>query len=144
VTLYPFTFQPILQERIWGGRSLERLYKKTLPEGVPIGESWEISDRPEAQSVITNGPLQGHTLEWLMQRFERQLLGQAKSLRGRFPLLVKILDAREKLSLQVHPPPDKAQAFGGEAKTEIWYIAEAQPGAELYVGLRRGVDRQEF
>jgi mannose-6-phosphate isomerase len=142
--LYPFLFQPIFQERIWGGRNLETLYHKQLPPDVKIGESWEISDRDEAQSVIQNGPLAGKTLRWLMEHHERELLGEAKSLNGKFPLLVKILDAEEKLSLQVHPPAAKAAALQGEPKTEMWYITHARPGAELYVGLKSGVTRNEF
>jgi mannose-6-phosphate isomerase len=142
--LYPFLFRPIFQERIWGGRNLERLYHKPLPPNVKIGESWEISDRDDAQSVIANGPLAGQTLGWLMEHHERELLGAAKSLNGRFPLLVKILDAEEKLSLQVHPPPHKARLFHGEPKTEMWYITDARPGAELYVGLKPGATRSQF
>ena len=143
-TLYPLTFKPIFKERVWGGRALERLYKKPLPPGVPIGESWEISDRPGDASVIANGPLAGKDLHWLMENHERELLGDAKSANGRFPLLIKILDAQEKLSLQVHPPAQKAAELKGEPKTEAWYIADAAPGAELYVGLKRGVTRAEF
>ena len=143
-TLYPFTFKPIFKERIWGGRALEQLYKKQLPSNVPIGESWEISDRPGDASVIANGPLAGKDLRWLMENHERELLGEAKSANGRFPLLIKILDAQEKLSLQVHPPAEKAAELKGEPKTEAWYIADAAPGAELYVGLKRGVTRAEF
>lgn len=142
--LYPLLFHPIFQERIWGGRALERLYGKKLPPGTKIGESWEISDRPEACSVIANGSFAGKTIEWLMREHQNALLGNAKPLGGRFPLLIKILDAEEKLSLQVHPPAEKASELGGEPKTEMWYIAEAQPGAELYVGLKRGISRQEF
>jgi mannose-6-phosphate isomerase len=142
--LYPFTFQPILKQRVWGGRELERLYHKPLPPGVPIGESWEISDRPGDVSVIANGPLAGKDLRWLMEQHTADLLGAVKPHRDRFPLLIKILDAQEKLSLQVHPPPAKAAALGGEPKTEMWYIAQAAPGAELYVGLKRGVTRAEF
>jgi mannose-6-phosphate isomerase len=142
--LYPFTFNPIFKERIWGGRALEQLYGKSLPPKVPIGESWEISDRPGDASVIANGPLAGKDLRWLMENHERELLGDAKSANGRFPLLIKILDAQEKLSLQVHPPAQKAAELKGEPKTEAWYIADAAPGAELYVGLKRGVTRTEF
>ena len=123
---------------------MERLYGKNLPPGVPIGESWEISDRPGDASVISNGPLAGKDLRWLMENHERELLGNAKSANGRFPLLIKILDAQEKLSLQVHPPASKAAELKGEPKTEAWYIADAAPGAELYVGLKRGVTRAEF
>jgi mannose-6-phosphate isomerase len=142
--LYPFIFRPIFKERVWGGRAIERLYGKPLPAGVPIGESWEISDRPGDTSVIANGPLAGKDLRWLMENHERELLGDAKSANGRFPLLIKILDAREKLSLQVHPPAHKAGELKGEPKTEAWYIANAAPGAELYVGLKNGVTRAEF
>jgi mannose-6-phosphate isomerase len=142
--LCPLTFRPIFKERVWGGRNIERLYKKALPPGVPIGESWEISDRSGDVSVIANGPLAGKDLHWLMERHAKELLGNAQSASGRFPLLIKILDAEETLSLQVHPPAHKASELGGEAKTEMWYIADAKPWAELYVGLKRGVTRQEF
>ena len=142
--LYPLTFQPIFKQRVWGGRELERLYHKPLPSGVPIGESWEITDRPGDVSVITNGPFAGKDLRWLMENHATDLLGGAKPHGGRFPLLIKILDAQDKLSLQVHPPAARAAELGGEPKTEMWYIAEASPGAELYVGLKRGVSRAEF
>ena len=143
--LYPLTFQPRFKDRIWGGRELERLYGKAIPAGQPIGESWEISDRPGDASVIANGPLAGKDLRWLMEHHSAEVLGDAKpAAAGRFPLLCKILDAREKLSLQVHPPAGKAQALKGEPKTEMWYIADAAPAASLYVGLKRGVTRAEF
>src|SRR5215470_7552875 len=139
--LYPLTFQPIFKERVWGGRKLQKLYDKPLPPNIPIGESWEISDRPEDVSVIANGPLAGKDLHWLMENHPRELLGEASDQNGRFPLLVKILDAQEKLSLQVHPPAHKARELGGEPKTEMWYIADATPEAELFVGLRKEVTR---
>jgi mannose-6-phosphate isomerase len=143
--LYPLTFQPAFKERIWGGRELERLYGKKLPPGAVIGESWEICDRPGDASVIANGPLAGKDLRWLMTHHAAELLGGAKpAAAGRFPLLCKILDARDKLSLQVHPPASKAAELGGEPKTEMWYIADAAPDASLYVGLKRGVTRAEF
>ena len=143
--LYPLTFHPIFKERVWGGREIERLYKKKLPAGAPIGESWEISDRPGDASVIANGPLAGKDLRWLMENHRAELLGGAKpAAENRFPLLCKILDAREKLSLQVHPPANKAAELGGEPKTEMWFIADAAPGAELFVGLKRGVTRAGF
>lgn len=143
--LYPLTFKPIFKERIWGGRNLERLYRKPLPAKVPVGESWEISDRPGDESVVANGPLKGKTLRWLMENHRKELLGKAKSATGdRFPLLVKILDAQEKLSLQVHPPATKAAELGGEPKTEMWYVAEATPNADLFVGLKRNTARADF
>ncbi len=142
--LYPFTFQPIYKERVWGGRRLAELYGKDLPPAVPIGESWEITDRPEGVSVITNGPLAGKSLRWLMENHAAELLGPAKPQHGRFPLLVKILDAQDDLSLQVHPPAHKAVELGGEAKTEMWYFTQTTPTAQIYVGLKPGVTREEF
>jgi mannose-6-phosphate isomerase len=143
--LYPLTFQPVFKERVWGGRELERLYEKKLPAGQVIGESWEISDRPNDESVVANGKFAGKNLRWLMENFSRELLGDAKpASENRFPLLCKILDAREKLSLQVHPPAHKAAELKGEPKTEMWFIADAAPGASLYVGLKNGVTRAEF
>jgi len=143
--LYPFTFQSVFKERIWGGRELERLFGKELPPGKVIGESWEVSDRPGDASVIANGPLAGKDLRWLLENHAVEILGGAKpAAAGRFPLLCKILDAREKLSLQVHPPADNAAELRGEPKTEMWFIADAAQNASLYVGLQRGVTRAEF
>ena len=142
---YPFVFRPIFKDRVWGGRELERLYAKKIPADKPTGESWEISDRPGDASVIANGPLAGKNLRWLMENHAAEILGGARpAAAGRFPLLCKILDAREKLSLQVHPPASKAKELNGEPKTEMWFIADAAPDASLYVGLKRGVTRVEF
>ena len=141
---YPLTFQPRFKERVWGARNLERLYGKALPPGKLIGESWEISDRPGDASVIANGPLAGRDLRWLMEHHAEWLLGGAAAPGVRFPLLVKILDAQEALSLQAHPPASKAKALGGEPKTEMWYLADTQPDACLYVGLKRGTTRADF
>jgi mannose-6-phosphate isomerase len=142
--LYPFIFQPIFKDRIWGGREFERLYGKKIPAG-QIGEAWEISDRPGDASMIANGSLAGKDLRWLMTHHTAEILGGAKpAAAGRFPLLCKILDAREKLSLQVHPPASKAAELKGEPKTEMWFIADAAPDASLYVGLKNGVTRAEF
>ena len=141
--LYPLLFHPRFKERVWGGRALESLYRKALPPDVPIGESWEVSDRPDDESVIANGALAGRTLRWLMEAHGGDLLGRASpSADNRFPLLCKILDARDRLSLQVHPPARAASL--GAPKTEMWYIARADRGAELHVGLKRGVTREEF
>src|SRR5688572_28362980 len=104
--LYPLTFKPIFKERVWGGRNIEKLFGKSLPPDLPIGESWEISDRPGDVSVVANGPLAGKTLHDLVTEHGKELLGYEGA--ERFPLLVKILDAQEKLSLQVHPPASVA------------------------------------
>lgn len=144
MTLYPLIFQPIFKDRVWGGRRLETLYGKKLPPAIPVGESWEVSDRPGDLSVVVNGPLAGKDLHWLIEHYRTALVGHSSLHHGRFPLLIKILDAREKLSLQVHPPAQKARELGGEPKTELWYIADADPGAELFVGLKQGITRAEF
>ncbi len=142
-SLYPLTFQPRFKERVWGGRCLASMYGKGLPPDVRIGESWEITDRPGDEGVVANGPLAGRTLRSLMEQHGRDILGDAAPWGdGRFPLLCKILDARDKLSLQVHPP-ERLSGLG-EPKTEMWYIAAADPGAELFVGLKPGVTRQRF
>ena len=142
--LYPLTFDPIFKERVWGGRNLESLYGKPLPPDVPIGESWEITDRPEGVSVIAHGPLKGKDLRWLMQSHANELLGPEHASSPRFPLLVKILDARQRLSVQVHPPSGIAPELGGEPKSEMWHITHADPDADIYVGLRNGVSRETF
>ncbi len=144
MTLYPFTFHPIFKERVWGGRKLEQLYHKSLPPNRPIGESWEISDRPGDVSVIANGPFAGKDLHWLVQQHRAELMGGVPLLADRYPLLIKILDAEDKLSLQVHPPAGIASQLGGDPKTEMWFVTDAAPGAELYAGLKQGVTRQVF
>ena len=112
---------------------------------MPIGESGEITDRLEGVREITNGPLAGRDLRWLMENHAAELLGRTSpTAAGRFPLLVKILDAQDVLSLQVHPPAALAPSLGGEPKTELWYFAETTPTAEIYVGLKHGVTRAEF
>jgi len=141
---YPLRFKPLFMERVWGGRSLEALYGKPLPAGVPIGESWEVTDRPEAVSEVAEGPLVGQTLRDLMERDRGGFLGEVSHPSPRFPLLIKILDAQQKLSLQVHPPAALAGELGGEPKTEMWYAAHTTPDAAFYAGLKRGVSRAHF
>jgi mannose-6-phosphate isomerase len=142
--LYPLTFKPILKERIWGGRNLESLYGKPLPPNVKVGESWAICDRPGDESVIANGPLQGQTIRWLLEQCPAGMLGTLNPVPSRFPLLIKIIDAQDDLSLQVHPPAEIAARLGGEPKTEMWYVSRAGPRANIFVGLKRGVTRAEF
>lgn len=142
-SLPPLTFIPLFQKRIWGGRRLEELFGKELPAGERIGESWEIVDRPEAQSVVRDGAWQGRTLHELWCEERSDVFGGIEDS-PRFPLFVKLLDAAEKLSVQVHPPAALAGSLGGEPKTEFWYIAAARPGAELYVGLRNESTRDDF
>ena len=141
--LYPIRFDPILKERPWGGRRLRRIHGASSGRG-PVGESWVISDREGAVSIIGNGAFAGRSLRWLLNNYEADVLGSASARQGRFPLLVKIIDAAQPLSLQVHPPRHLATSLHGEAKTELWYVAQARPGAELFAGLRRGATRAEF
>ncbi len=142
----PLTFEPLYQERVWGGRELERVYARRLPAaGVPYGESWELVDRGDEQSVVNAGSLAGVTLHELWANRREEIFGPGLGELGdRFPLLLKILDARDDLSVQVHPPAKMASALGGEPKTEMWFVAAADPGAKLYAGLRHGVTRADF
>src|SRR5437870_3801467 len=139
----PLTFRPIFMERIWGGRKLAELFGKKLPANKRIGESWEIVDRPEAQSVVARGPLKGKTLHELWKEGRSLIFGEVPNA-PRFPLLIKLLDAHEKLSLQVHPPEQVARKLGGEPKTEFWYVAAADPGAELLLGFCKPSTRVQF
>lgn len=144
VTTLPIKFQAIYQERVWGGRKLETIYGRNLPDdGKPYGESWEISDREHEQSVVKAGELAGQTLNDLWQNNRSEIFGDG--LEGdRFPLLIKILDSRTDLSIQVHPPEHLAEELGGEPKTEMWYIADVEDDSKLYVGLKKGVTRASF
>jgi mannose-6-phosphate isomerase len=139
----PLTFDPVFQERIWGGRKLASLFGKNLPFDRSVGESWEIVDRPEAQSVVRNGPFRDRTLHELWTHDREAIFGKLPDA-PRFPLLIKLLDAHDQLSLQVHPPEKVAAKLGGEPKTEFWHVASAIPGARLHVGLRHAVSRDEF
>jgi len=139
----PLTFEPIFMERIWGGRRLESDFGKKLPPNTRIGESWEIVDRREAQSTVANGPLKGKTLNDLWTQDRQAIFGDLPDA-PRFPLLVKLLDAQEKLSLQVHPPEKIAKKISGEPKTEFWYVAAADSGAEIFAGLNNAMTREEF
>jgi mannose-6-phosphate isomerase len=129
-------------ERIWGGRRLE-LLGKNLPGVGPIGESWEIVDREEAQSVVHTGPLRGQMMRELWADFREPIFGHVTD-RGRFPLLFKLLDARERLSVQVHPPERIAVSLHGEPKSEMWYIVENYGEGDIFVGLEDGTNREVF
>ena len=139
----PLTFEPIFIERMWGGQRLESEFHKKLPPQKRIGESWEIVDRPEAQSVVAAGSLRGRTLHELWTQHREEIFGDVPDA-PRFPLLIKILDAQEKLSLQVHPPENVASKLGGEPKSEFWYVAAANPNAEVFVGFREPITRDTF
>lgn len=142
--VYPLKFKPIFKERIWGGQQLKSAFGKDIPSDVKIGESWELADLPDDKSVIVNGPLAGETIDKVLEKFPRPITGNA-DYKGPFQLLVKILDAQDNLSVQVHP--DRAtceKTCKGDPKTECWYILDAKPGACIYKGLKPGVTKEEF
>lgn len=155
MSIYPIVCAPLYFEKVWGGRRLERL-GKTLPAGKPIGESWELADLPTtsasgaggaaARTSIVNGPLAGRTIHDALMAWGPDLLGAAAPTEGgEFPLLVKFLDARENLSVQVHPSPAYAAANrGANLKTESWYVLDAEPGSVIYKGVRPGVTPEAF
>ncbi|MFA6289316.1 MAG: type I phosphomannose isomerase catalytic subunit [Opitutaceae bacterium] len=136
--------KPLYQDRVWGGRGLETALGRALPPSRPIGESWEIVDRPEAQSVVVGGEFDGKTLREVIATHAAEVMGPQWPADKPFPILVKWLDCKERLSLQVHPPAAVAPALKGEPKTENWYIAAAAPGSHLIVGLKKGVTRTQF
>jgi len=152
---YPLTFEPILKAKVWGGRRLARLHKP-LPPNAAVGESWEIADLAStsptggggdaARSVIARGPLAGRTLHDAMRAWGEALLGRVRPTPdGGFPLLVKFLDAREHLSVQVHPSPAYARARpDAHLKTECWYVIDAAPGSVIFKGLRPGIGLPEL
>jgi mannose-6-phosphate isomerase len=139
-------FRPLYQTRVWGGRRLETQLHRTLPDGQPYGESWDLVDRDPEQSIVASGAHAGLTLHalWTAHRAEVFGPGWMGSRAPRFPVLVKILDCADDLSIQVHPPAALAAALGGEPKTEMWFVAGADPGARVHAGLRAGVTRARF
>lgn len=141
----PIVFAPIYQERVWGGRELANRLGRTLPGTQPIGEAWEVVDRPEAQSIVSDGPLRGKSLHDLWSDHRAEIFG-ARHIGSspRFPLLCKLLDARDRLSVQVHPPAAVAPQLRGEPKTEMWYFLGCDPGSRIYAGLAAGATRAAF
>jgi len=140
----PIVFEPIFMDRLWGGRFLETHFGKRLPTHGRIGESWEVVDRAEAQSVVHNEPLRGKTLHELWTRHRPEVFGDSLPESPRFPLLFKLLDARERLSVQVHPPAAVAPSLNGEPKTEMWYVLDNYGDGDIFAGLRAGVTREGF
>ncbi len=136
----PLIFEPIYKPKIWGARNIGRLFGKTLPGDEAIGESWECADLEAGQSVVARGPAKGKTIHELVETWGRALLGQAPLADGRFPLLVKFLDAAQDLSVQVHPDAETARRLGGNVrvKHETWYIIDAAEGAAIYRGMKPG------
>lgn len=156
MALYPLTFKPRYVEKIWGGRKIETVLGKALPPGKMIGESWELFDFPPGvvqgssdwvSSEVAAGPLAGRKLHSLVSEFGRALMGNVPltAPAGQFPILVKFLDAREDLSVQVHPDQRYcAEHPSAHLKSEAWYVMQHEPGARIYKGLRPGVIRDQF
>jgi len=146
-TLYPLTFTPILKNYIWGGRNLERL-NRALPEGI-IAESWEIAGHDDGTTIVDNGYYAGTPLVELQAELGLNLIGSKNQWaheRGKFPMLVKLLDANRPLSVQVHPNDEYARANEGNSlgKTEMWVVLHARPGAHLILGVKKGTTPELF
>ncbi|MCB1110793.1 MAG: class I mannose-6-phosphate isomerase, partial [Chlamydiia bacterium] len=134
--LYPLLFTPVYKDYIWGGRRILERFGRKGPSG-KVAESWEISDREEGMSVVENGPLKGKTLHALFLENKEALMGKDVHYQ-RFPLLLKLIDAQDNLSVQVHP------STGGEAKTESWLILDTEKDALVYAGLKGHFPREEI
>jgi len=135
--------KPLLLPKVWGGDRLARLYGKSLPGGAPLGESWEVYHRPQGSSLVKGGPLEGKSLAEILRTDPEGLLGHPSG-RGweTFPLMVKFLDARDLLSIQVHPSWEyAARAEGDQGKAEAWVILQAEPGSKVFRGLKPGTTR---
>jgi mannose-6-phosphate isomerase len=136
--LYPLRFEPIYQYRLWGGRRLANVLSQPLPGDDPIGEAWLLSDRDDFPSKVADGPLKGRTIAQLTKQWPVELLGKLAGRFTRFPLLLKFLDARELLSVQVHPSDQQTDYLpaGERGKTEAWVVLEAGPESRIYAGLK--------
>ena len=146
ILLYPLRFEPIYQYRLWGGRRLADLLTAPLPGDGPIGEAWVLSDRDDHPSHVADGPLKGRTIGQLLKQFPEQMLGKLAGRFRRFPLLLKFLDAREMLSVQVHPGDAHTDLLpaGETGKTEAWVVLEAGTESRIYAGLKPGTTADDL
>ncbi|WP_129595743.1 type I phosphomannose isomerase catalytic subunit [Anaerophilus nitritogenes] len=144
--LYPIKFKPIYKEKVWGGQSLKKCLNKDIVENSLIGESWEVCAHPSGTSIIDNGALQGKSIIDLLKENREEVFGKISlSWEEQFPLLIKFIDAKDKLSVQVHPDDDYAKKYEKElGKTEMWYIVDAVSDAYLIYGLSEGAKKDEF
>lgn len=139
--LYPIKFHPVYKDYPWGGSRIPETYHRDVPPGI-YAESWEISDHDDGMSVVANGPWAGQTLREILQAQPREIMG-TNVAGSKFPLLIKLIDAKQKLSVQVHPNDETATRFGGEAKTEMWYML-GENQTQVYCGLHDGVTKESF
>jgi mannose-6-phosphate isomerase len=143
---YPLTFNPIIKHPLWGGKKLYKL--KNLPDsGLPAGESWEISTIPDNHSIINNGRYKGFSLPQLISMFGKEIMGEniLKRYGEQFPLLIKIIDTQEDLSIQVHPDDVTANHnHGSSGKDEMWYIMQAKEDSRIFIGFEKDVDRETY
>lgn len=145
--LYPLKFENVLKEKVWGGSALVTRYNKKPSTATNIGESWEISAVAENLSVISNGFLAGNNIEELIEVYMGDITGDSvyEKFGNEFPLLIKFIEAREDLSIQVHPgnklARERHNAYG---KTEMWYILESEKGSKIYTGFNDGVTREMY
>src|SRR5512140_652395 len=146
IPLSPLWFEPIYQYRLWGGRRLAGVLAAPLPGDGPIGEAWLLSDRDDHPSLVANGPLKGRTIGQLLEQYPEQLLGKLAQRFRRFPLLLKFLDAREMLSVQVHPADTHTDLLpaGETGKTEAWVVLEARTESRIYAGLKPGTTADDL
>jgi mannose-6-phosphate isomerase len=147
-TAYPLFFEPVLKNYMWGGHNLARLGRVLPPDDV-VAESWEIAAHKDGTTTVTNGGFAGMPLTELHAELGVDLIGTRNTwaqARGKFPLLVKLIDAAQPLSVQVHPDDEYALAHEGNelGKTEMWYVLQAEPGAELLLGVTAGTTREAF
>ena len=133
---YPLLFTPVYKDYLWGGTKIASHFKRDVKGRV--AESWEISERPEGMSVVNHGTHEGSTLAELAEQYPLELIGQKMA----FPLLFKILDANDHLSMQVHPHDDNAHLTGGDPKSEMWIVMDADPDAVVYVGWNKPMDKE--
>ena len=146
MTLYPLLFVPNLHSVVWGGNQL-RPYKGLEPSDEPIGESWEVSAVPSSTSIISNGIYKGKDLISVINEQSEAILGKKVNEKydGKLPLLVKFIDAKRDLSIQVHPNDEMAMREHGKmGKTEMWYVIKAEEGAHLYAGFKEEITPQEY
>ena len=143
---YPLLFEPVYVEVMWGGNLMKKVLGRDLPEtGNPIGEAWDIVDRDDAESIVENGSYQGMSIRQLLDNYGEYIVGSNYQVGKRFPLLLKIIDAGKRLSLQVHPDASAARLYpGAEEKTEMWYILAAKEEAEIFAGLKSNCTKRAF